>query len=215
MSNILDGARELFEDMDKPTITPEQVLKLIAEHTFSCVVAGGYARDKFFGVEPKDIDVCVYNFHQGDEAELMLLNMLWKKLLPHGVRNLSDCHDAEETYDDTDCRVAWVWNIPNLDMDLIFYKDCGNFSDVLNKFDCNLNQFYLPSTVPDKHFSNPEFAFNPSLDESPVCYASSPLENLVWLKPLDKLTPARVTKMQCKHHRFFPNNDDCSYSIPY
>lgn len=186
------------------TITAEEVLKLIAAHTFGCVVAGGYARDAFFGVEYKDIDVAVYNFHEGDGAELSLLNMLWKKLLPHGVINISSQFDGDTDYEVNDSRVAWVWNIQQLDMDLIFYRNCKKWSDVVNKFDCNMNQFYLPSTVPDDTFDG-EYPYNPSLDEAPVYVGAYPLEKLVFIKPLDELTEGRIAKMEQKHMNFFPD----------
>lgn len=188
------------------TITAEEVLKLIASHTFSCVVAGGYARDAFFGVEAKDIDVCVYNFHEEDEAECHLLNSLWLQLVPHGVVNLSSHFGGDTTYEINDSRVAWVWNIQQLDMDIIFYRNCRKWSDVVFKFDCNLNLFYLPSTVPDLHFYNPEVPFEPSLAEAPVYVGGSPLEKLVFIKPLEELTDERITKMVNKHRSLFPNS---------
>lgn len=187
------------------TITAEDVLKLIASHTFGCVVSGGYARDSFFGVEAKDIDVGVYNFHEKDEAECHLLNRLWRMLLPHGVINLSSQFDGLTDYEINDSRVAWVWNIHQLDMDIIFYRNCSKWSDVISKFDCNLNQFYLPSTVPDKHFDNPETPFEPSLQEAPVYVGNHPLEELVFIKPLEELTDERIHKMKVKHRAFFPD----------
>lgn len=186
------------------TITAEEVLKLIKQHTFGCVVAGGYARDAFFGVEAKDIDVCVYNFHPEDDAEVKLLAMLWGKLLPHGVVNLSSQFEGDSEYEINDSRVAFVWNIQQLDMDLIFYNDCKKWSDVVSKFDCNLNQFYLPSTVPDNTFDG-EQQYNPSLDEAPVYVGNHPLEELVFIKPLEELSPERIAKMEQKHMGFFPD----------
>lgn len=187
------------------SITAEEVLKLIREHTFSCVVAGGYARDAFFGVEAKDIDVCVYNFYEDDQAERFLLNILWKKLSPYGVVNVSSQFDGDTDYEINDSRVAWVWNIQQLDMDLIFYRNCKKFMDVLSKFDCNLNQFYLPSTVPDNTFEGQQ-EYNPSLQEAPVYVGSHPLEELVFIKPLEELTGERISKMQSKHMGFFPDS---------
>lgn len=195
------------------TITAEAVLKLIAGHTFGCVVAGGYARDAFFGVQAKDVDVCVYNFHEKDGAELFLLNRLWRMLLPHGVVNISSQFDEQTNYEINDSRVAWVWNIQQLDMDLIFYRNCKKWSDVVSKFDCNMNQFYLPSTVPDNTFDG-EQPYNPSLDEAPVYVGVHPLEELVFIKPLEKLTGERIHKMQQKHMSFFPDQYPSSGPLP-
>jgi hypothetical protein len=202
--NKLQGFEDAPVTGGVKTITAEGVLKLIKGHTFGCVVAGGYARDAFFGVEAKDIDVAVYNFHLDDDAEVRLLAMLYKKLLPHGVVNVSSQFDGDEEYEINDARVAFVWNIPQLDMDLIFYNDCKSWSDVVSKFDCNMNQFYLPSTVPDGTFDG-EYPYNPSLDESPVYVGAYPLEKLVFIKPLDELTAERISKMEQKHMNFFPD----------
>ena len=186
------------------SITAEEVLKLIVQHSFGCVVAGGYARDAFFGVEAKDIDVCVYNFFPEDFAEASLLKALWNKLEPYGVVNVSE--EFDDSYAAEDARVYMVWNIQQLDMDLIFYNNCNKFHEALDKFDCNLNQFYLPSTVPDKHFDDPEYKYNPSLQEAPVCYSQTPLETLVFIKSLDELGGERIAKMQSKHMDFFPDS---------
>ena len=65
MSNIIAGALELEEakEAKAKSFSVEDILKKIKEHTFGCVVAGGYCRDVFHGVAHKDIDICMYNFH--------------------------------------------------------------------------------------------------------------------------------------------------------
>ena len=211
--NKLQGFEDALFDGRVKTITAEEVLKLIKEHTFGCVVAGGYARDAFFGVEAKDIDVAVYNFHLDDDAEVKLLSMLAAKLLPHGMVNISSQFDGDEEYEINDSRVAFVWNIPQLEMDLIFYNNCKRWSDVVSKFDCNMNQFYLPSTVPDDTFDG-EYPYNPSLDEAPVYVGDHPLEQLVFIKPLDELTAERISKMEQKHMNFFPDQYPSPKPLP-
>ena len=176
-----------------------EVLKLIKSHTFGSVVAGGYARDVFFGVEPKDVDVCVYNYH-ADEA--MLLNSLWRELQAYGVVNKSMSEEVPEHYRSAATRISFVWAIPELDMDLIFYKDCRKFSDVLNKFDFNMNQFYLPSTVSDNCFEG-EHEYNPELEESPVYFSNDHYDTLIQLKDTD-ITESRISRMIEKHRQLVP-----------
>jgi len=51
MSNIIAGAIDFQEAQEAKakSFSVEDVLKKIKEHTFSCVVAGGYCRDVFHG----------------------------------------------------------------------------------------------------------------------------------------------------------------------
>lgn len=207
MSNILDGARDLNEkySMGKPKPTVEDVLKLIKQHTFGCVVAGGFCRDTFFGVEPKDIDICVYDFYPDDYAEGVLLQSLQHELdkLGVGFTNVSSQFDEscmDEEYIVNDARVYEVWKLAGLNVDIILYNGCKTWRDVVMKFDFNLNQFYLPSTVPDFDGERP---YNPSLAESPVYVGVGELSELVQIK--DELTPERVAKMLNKHKAFFPD----------
>src|SRR5690606_25568825 len=78
-----------------------------------------------------------------------------------------------------DRRVEFVWHLPHHNVDIICYSNCRSYVDVISKFDCNLNQFFLPSTIPD--FDN-GIPYNPSLQESPVYLGSDSPETLVFLK---------------------------------
>lgn len=51
MSNIIAGAIEFQEAQEAKAkgFSVEDILKKIKEHTFGCVVAGGYCRDVFHG----------------------------------------------------------------------------------------------------------------------------------------------------------------------
>lgn len=222
MSNILEGARDLNEkySMGKPKPTVEDVLKLIKQHTFGCVVAGGFCRDTFFGVTPKDIDICVYDFYPDDYAEGVLLQSLQHKLdkLGVGFTNVSSQFDeCDEEYLVNDARVHEVWKLAGLNVDIILYNGCKTWRDVVMKFDFNLNQFYLPSTVPDFDSERP---YNPSLEEAPVYVGLYPLDELWQTK--EGLTHERIVKMQDKFTHFYPalpnqvmsefNDDDF---IPY
>ena len=110
------------------------------------VVAGGYPRDLAHGKQPKDVDVCIYNFHPGDYAEMHLVEGLQKSLkkcldnpdtsikclgdellsvTPYGrifVGNMS----SDDPYYDTK-NIAGVLKLvfkDSLPMDLIFREDC-------------------------------------------------------------------------------------------
>lgn len=196
MSDIIKGAIDMLDadEAKAKSISVEQILKKIKEHTFGCMVAGGYCRDVFHGVAHKDIDIVMYNFHKNDDAELSLMNMLWMWLLDNvTVENISQ-HD--NPYDGEE-RIEFVWHLPYHGVDIICYN-ARTHHEVLNKFDCNLNQFYLPSTVPD---FDSEGSYEPDLNESPVYYGSSPLEQLVFLKDLDG---SRIERMCNKHKSFYP-----------
>lgn len=195
MSNILSGALDMLYDKEAKakSITLEQVLKKIKEHTFSCMVAGGYCRDVFHGVAHKDIDICMFNYHQHDPAENVLLRNLLKWLADNV--GLVDITHQHEQYDDQ--RIHFVWHLPYHNADIICWNT-DNHMKILNSFDCNLNQFYLPSTVPDFESDKP---YNPSLEESPVYVGDDCPDFLVFLK---ELPDERVTKMVHKHQSFYP-----------
>lgn len=183
-------------------ITVEDVLKQIKIHTFSAVVAGGYCRDVFHGVPHKDIDVCMYGFYPEDPAELILLEQLkhWLKAsLPMGVVDLTAAGEGFDYDGEGSKRINFVWNLPDLKVDIICWN-AKSFKEILNGFDCNLNQFYLPSTVMNhKDFHD---KYNPSLEESPVYFGDTDLSELVWLKNVDG---GRQSKMYEKHESLYPH----------
>ena len=197
MSNILAAAADMMDakEAKAKAITLEEVLKKIKEHTFSCMVAGGYCRDVFHGVAHKDIDIVIYNVHPTDHAEQVLIEQLWFWMFENlGATNITE--QGLEDYEHEE-RIHFVWHLPHHNTDIIFYN-ARTHMEVLSKFDCNLNQFYLPSTVPDFESDKP---YNPSLDESPVYVGDDCPDFLVFLKDLQE---DRVTKMVNKHKVFYP-----------
>lgn len=203
MSDILKSADEMLEAQEAraKAISVEDILKQIKQHLFSCVVAGGYCRDVYHGVAHKDIDIVVFDVNYNDYAEQTLLKMLWKWLYVNcSVENITAYDDSD--YDGEE-RIYMVWHLPHHNVDIIFYN-AKTVTQVLYQFDCNLNQFYLPSTIPS-FIEGAEY--NPSLDESPVYAGSTPLEQLVFLK---KLSEERMDKMAAKHRAFYPD----SYGVP-
>lgn len=199
MGNILAAAAEMMEakEAKAKAITLEQVLKKIKEHTFSCMVAGGYCRDVFHGVAHKDIDIIVYNVYPYESAEQKLIEMLWQWMFDNlEVKNITA--SGEAAYDH-ECRIHFVWRLPHHNADIIFYN-ARTHMEVLSKFDCNLNQFYLPSTIPDFESDKP---YNPSLEESPVYVGDDAPDFLVFLK---ELSEERIEKMVAKHKALYPES---------
>lgn len=196
MSNILAAAIEMeeAEAAKAKSFSVEDILKKIKEHTFSCVVAGGYCRDVFHGVAHKDIDICMYNFHKHDRAELFLMGRLFDWL-----RNNAAAEDLTQNSGEyEDSRIEFVWHLPYHNVDIICWN-ARSHTEILNRFDCNLNQFYLPSTVPD---FDRGVEYNPDLKEAPVYVGDDCPDFLVFLK---ELTEERIEKMEAKHKAFYPD----------
>lgn len=125
----------------------ETVMKLLKQNCFDFVVAGGYARDVHYGKNVKDCDICIFNFHEDDEAEKFLLTCLLSAL--EGYTPVRLC----EAYDDDDSRLGNVIKLDDWKIDIIFYANAATARDVVSQFDCNMNQFYFANSIPD--FGNP------------------------------------------------------------
>lgn len=145
MSNILKACFEDMEPESKPTNPDQimQVMRLLKKNCFDFIVAGGYARDKFYGKEPADCDICIFNFHPDDRAEQFLLKSLMESL--SAITDVRMC----EAYEDDDPRLGNVIKLDSWNIDIIFYAKAKTAWDVLKQFDCNMNQFYLPGSIPD------------------------------------------------------------------
>ena len=199
MSNILAAAieMEVAEEAKAKAISIESILKQIASHTFGCMVAGGYCRDKFYGVEHKDIDIIIYNFHKGDYAENRLMEMLLSWLRNNvAARDITQHGDSQYEQED---RIEFVLHLPHHNVDIICWN-AKTHTEVLSRFDCNLNQFYLPSTVPS---FDSELPYTPDMNEQPV-HAFDGTSELHLLEFLKELHPDRELKMMEKHKRFYP-----------
>ena len=116
------------------------------------IIAGGCARDLFFGVEPKDIDIIC----AGTDPETV------SKALDEGGFSYEK-FPKYHTGSDSD-RLQGVWKIEGCEIDVILYEtDC--VSEAIQKFDYNLNQFSISGIqrgiegatirfMGDKHWSN-------------------------------------------------------------
>lgn len=106
------------------------IVQLLHKHGISAIIAGGAARDIFFGVAPKDVDViCAGAGHEKITEVLEGASLDFKKFPKYHTGSDSD-------------RLAGVWKIEGCDIDVILYDtDC--VSEAIQKFDYNLNQFAI------------------------------------------------------------------------
>lgn len=99
-------------------------------HGIGAIIAGGCARDLFFGVTPKDIDIIC----AGTDPETV------SRALDEGGFTYEK-FPKYHTGSDSD-RLQGVWKIAGSDIDVILYEtEC--VSEAIQKFDYNLNQFAI------------------------------------------------------------------------
>ncbi len=119
---------------------------------FQSVIAGGFARDLFFGIEPKDCDIIVFGPKALELESALFFGKVtsWENtetplclddLFSGGVwcSMYSDKGSEEATQD----RVAGVYQLPHHNVDVIVYEDVEDAQGVIDAFDFNLNQFAL------------------------------------------------------------------------
>ncbi|KMT52115.1 hypothetical protein [Pseudomonas fildesensis] len=93
------------------------------------IIAGGAARDIYFGVTPKDIDVIICC-----DDKLYASSILEKAGIAHSV-----IHFYNESSSD---RIIGVFKIAGTNIDVCLY-DCTDVSEAVDAFDFNLNQFVI------------------------------------------------------------------------
>jgi len=105
-------------------------------HQFA--IAGGYARDLFFGVMPKDIDVVVV----GHMDPTRLLDAMKE----HGYV----LTESDEEYPESEATWTHVYQFScphKLDVDVLVSPEADVLA-AIDTFDCNLNQFILRNGEP-------------------------------------------------------------------
>lgn len=117
----------------------EQALNLaesLRDEGFSVIIAGGFARDVYFGVNPKDIDIVVAagSIHD-DPAEA-------HKILDDILEKLGVVHLGFRMYSESACErlVGGFKCLGNVDV--VLY-DTKLALEAVDAFDFNLNQFVL------------------------------------------------------------------------
>lgn len=104
--------------------------EFLMERGIGAIIAGGCARDCFFGVEPKDIDIIC----AGSTPETV------SRALDEGGYSYEK-FPKYHTGSDSD-RLQGVWKIEGSNIDVILYEtDC--VFEAIQKFDYNLNQFCI------------------------------------------------------------------------
>lgn len=123
------------------------------------MVCGGFARDCFFDLEAKDVDLIVCDNDDYDESQVEWLlsqfrkvafemdpSYLWADLSDYDV----EMEDDAELYADGDFaqRIAKVWhfNIRGTEIDIILNHEqltIDSQETAVSYFDCNINQYAL------------------------------------------------------------------------
>lgn len=123
------------------------------------MVCGGFARDRFFDLKAKDVDLIVCDNHDYDESQVEWLLSQFRKVAfemdpDYQWADLSDfdveMEDDVELYAEGDFaqRVAKVWhfNIRGIEIDIILNHEQLAIDDqetAVSFFDCNINQYAL------------------------------------------------------------------------
>lgn len=111
------------------------VMEIIRKLGIDCAIAGGAVRDSYFGKEPKDIDIVVWNCTTQAQA-LALQNELTALGF---VYNNVKAESLDPEY--KDCRCAGVWEF-GTSFDVILYGSSYTTEEqVMEAFDFNINQF--------------------------------------------------------------------------
>lgn len=114
--SLLQGAFDLTEGL--------------IEHGIGALIAGGCARDLYFGVIPKDIDIiCAGSDPATVASALDAMNLTYQSFPKYHTGSDSD-------------RLQGVWKIAGSEIDVILY-DVECVSEAIQKFDYNLNQFAI------------------------------------------------------------------------
>lgn len=140
----------MTSDKDFKRVWAEEICRLLQGEELSFVVAGGGARDTALGVDPKDFDIVVFGWGGDMQRVARRLDWLDSRLEDWAAEHrlayeyMPSYHDAEEG-GDFGSRLYGVYKVGPVD---IIISKCGCWSQVLNEFDFNLNQFYFPSSIP-------------------------------------------------------------------
>lgn len=113
-------------------------------------ILGGYPRDLHHGVEPKDLDIIIYNTDYISKGQL---RDIMEELAP----NLITSHEASMCGSPRLIKVI-TYNIEGTTVDLIFWNGIyDTLQKVVDNFDFNINQYILdPTTMQTKFLGKNE-----------------------------------------------------------
>lgn len=109
------------------------LLDLLKSKGIEAIIAGGCARDIFFGVKPKDIDIIVVD----TEMDVIEAIMAEANVAAVGFH----LYRGETTSD----RIIGGFKLVGAEIDVVLYR-CNTVSEAIDAFDFNLNQFAIVDT---------------------------------------------------------------------
>ena len=152
----------------------KEVLGILNRKMFDAAIVGGFCRDAVLGLDAKDVDIVVYNWHPNDVAEQVLSDGAQVEIERAGFR-----FRVFETYEDAEdddfisrqIRRVWKLNRNGFEIDVIFIEDChpnptgmyarfnfgmrrATLESVLLDFDCAINRFYWNAKTGDFQYVN-------------------------------------------------------------
>lgn len=122
-------------------VIAEAILYNASLHGLKAVVAGGYARDTFFGRNPKDVDVVIYDYAAGetDKLEDALVKSGFRYMAEdvEGIASLAGATGVDS-----------VLHLEESGVDVIFipkgsHRNADNPRDLCRLHDYNINHFYM------------------------------------------------------------------------
>lgn len=164
MSNLLSAVREM--QLDTGHYEPQSLFGMLGNSmTISLAevfverlrgmgliagIAGGYARDLYYGAKPKDIDIVISSANQLTDTEYFqyasaISELLSQLGIPSQIHTAYARHEESPSFCSTG-RLSVVLSAKGADF--IFYCKAENLIDILSQFDFNLNQFAMVGSVP-------------------------------------------------------------------
>ena len=153
-------------------------------------IGGGYARDTYFGEQPKDIDVVLCMQHDSCPEELVAKLCGVFEANGYSYKNCHTRYDKSEHSDFEDRLALVVQFEPDTEFDLPIdvLVASSNYTDVKTYIAANnfsLNQFMIPSSI---------YSWR-TLDVFTPKYVGKPEEfGMLWPHPTSKSSPACTIK---------------------
>jgi len=186
-----------------------EVCRMLAAEGYDFVVAGGFARDTAAGVPPKDADICVYGGTLRNAFMANLPDYMFNWAESNGLTH-SKAYSYGSGGSDFDERIDGVVKLGQVD--IIFYHEAHSWQEIVDKFDFNINQFYFPSSIPQRDFGThgrdePQLVgYDPVFTDASVAYGGNHTQLLVCglLTVRDDYSEARYQYVAEKFVKLWP-----------
>lgn len=149
----------------------KDVMRVLRNYMFDCNITGGFPRDIASHNVPRDLDICVFNWHPNDPAEEKFFDLMVNTLENYYESvEVFDSYEDDEELENTEghipsfrqvrkvIKIHHTFNGVKQSVDIILIEDChpnpsgeyarfnhGERKDtihkVVNDFDCNVNMF--------------------------------------------------------------------------